>query len=93
MLKTVRAVENVLLEPPPDVIVDSLGDSGVNLKVRVWIGDAASERQVEAGVLEHCKIALDQAGIQIPFPHLQVFVDSVEEKVWERLSALRSGGG
>lgn len=91
MLRAVRAVENVLMEPEADVVVASLGSSGVNLLVRVWIDDAASERAVEAGVLEHCKIALDQAGIQIPFPHLQLFVDTVEERVWERLERLRPG--
>jgi small-conductance mechanosensitive channel len=92
MLRAVRAVDFVLLEPAPDVIVASLGNSSIDLLVRVWIDDAASERAVEAGVLEHCKIALDQAGIQIPFPHLQLFVDTVEERVWERLSALRPPG-
>lgn len=92
LLMALRAVDNALLEPPPDVVVAGLGDSGVDLVVRVWIDDAACERQVASDVLEHAKLSLDNAGIQIPFPHLQVVVDTVEERVWSRIAELRSPG-
>ncbi len=36
-------------------------------------------------VLEACKFALDEAGIEIPFPHLQLFVENVEDRVWQRM--------
>jgi hypothetical protein len=39
-------------------------------------------------------MALDQAGIQIPFPHLQLFVDEVSDDVWagaSRLAGPRTG--
>ena len=32
---------------------------------------------------ETMKIALDEAGIEIPFPHTQLIVDTVEDRVWE----------
>lgn len=75
-----------------DVIVTELGGSSVNLAVRVWIDGGEYRRPVVASVLESSKIALDQAGIQIPFPHLQLFVDDVQERVWTGMAthALRA---
>ncbi len=82
LLPAVRRVEGVLDAPAPDVVACALGDSSVNLEVRVWTGDPAHERRLHADVLEASKKALDEAGIQIPFPHLQLFVDDVSERVW-----------
>ncbi len=36
-----------------------------------------------------CKVALDRAGIEIPFPHLQLFVDDVKNRVWDGLRGSR----
>ena len=38
--------------------------------------------------MEAGKRALDAAGIQIPFPHLQLFWDDVEQRVVEKLKVL-----
>jgi hypothetical protein len=38
--------------------------------------------------VEESKTALDEAGIEIPFPHLQLFVDDVRDRVWERAAGL-----
>ena len=65
------------------MVVTSLGNSSVDLAVRVWIHAAKDERGTTHQVLEQGKRALDEAGIQIPFPHLQLFVDAVEDPVWE----------
>ncbi len=89
ILGAVRGLEGVLELPPPTVVVDALGDSSVNLAVRVWVGEAASEMPVRFRVVEASKKALDAAGIEIPFPHLQLFVDDVKERVWERLDRSR----
>ena len=69
----------VLHDPPhaPSVLVEELGASSVNLVMRAWIGPETIEVEpvVSAGLLESAKEALDAAGIQIPFPHLQLFID------------------
>ncbi len=88
MLGAIADLEGVLEDPAPSVVVEALADSSVNLSLRVWIDDAEQERPVLFRCLEASKIALDEAGIEIPFPHLQLFVDDVEEPVWERLSSL-----
>jgi small conductance mechanosensitive channel len=72
--------------PAPDVVVAGLGDSSVDLTIRVWIDDALLEPAVHADVVERAKYALDAANIEIPFPHLQLFVDDVENRVWQRLA-------
>lgn len=88
LLAAVREVDGVLATPPPDVVVVALGDSSVNLHVRIWIGVASIERPIFYRVLEVCKLALDAAGIEIPFPHLQLFVDDVRERVWQGAATL-----
>jgi len=82
LLAAVAGLEGVMAEPAPTVVVSELDNSRVNLLVRVWIDDACDERPVFHRVMEASKVALDRAGIEIPFPHLQLFVDDVREKVW-----------
>jgi small conductance mechanosensitive channel len=91
LLEAVSRIDTVKSDPAPDVVVQELGDSSVNLQIRVWI-DAAQDRQsTQFKAIEAAKLALDEAGIEIPFPHLQLFVDDVEDRVWNKAAALRSG--
>ncbi len=85
LLEAVGGIDGVLREPAPTVVAAELADSSVNLAVRVWIAHAADEVPVRFRVVEAAKVALDRAGIEIPFPHLQLFVDDVKDRVWERL--------
>jgi small conductance mechanosensitive channel len=93
LLDAVRSLPDVMQEPEPDVVVDALGDSSVNLLVRVWVEEADALPRGTAAVVEASKLALDAAGIEIPFPHLQLFVDSVEDRVIEKVAQLRPLGG
>lgn len=87
LLPALAEVEGILEDPAPDVVVMACGASSVDLEVRVWVDDAGLERPTFHRVLEASKLALDAAGIQIPYPHLQLFVDNVEERVWQRATA------
>jgi len=89
MLASVRGLDGVLTDPPPDVVVAELGDSSVNLNLRVWIERATDEEPVFFCVLEAAKLALDEAGIEIPFPHLQLFLENIEDRVWQKLAQHR----
>lgn len=64
----------------PSVLVEELGASSVNLVMLVWISPEtiAHEPVVSAALVEGAKEALDAAGIQIPFPHLQLFIDEAK---------------
>jgi small conductance mechanosensitive channel len=50
------------------VVVTALGESSVNLELRVWLRDPYTEREATFEMIELAKIALDEAGIEIPFP-------------------------
>lgn len=91
ILAAIRNLDDVLDSPPPDVVAAGLGASSQDLTIRVWIEHADVEQRTFFAVVETAKRALDDAGIQIPFPHLQLFVDQVEDRVWDRLAALGSG--
>ncbi|MEA2701719.1 MAG: hypothetical protein QOE22_428 [Candidatus Parcubacteria bacterium] len=72
ILKEVTHIEGVLGNPAPDVVVDKLADSGVNLLIRVWIADSSKERQIYFKTTETVKRSLDAAGIGIAYPHLEL---------------------
>jgi small conductance mechanosensitive channel len=88
ILDRVKTLEGVLQEPPADVVVKQLGSSSVDLVVRVWIENARYEMPVFYRVMEASKLALDEAGIQIPYHHLQLFIESVDDKIWEKAGQL-----
>ncbi len=68
LLAAVAGHKLLLDEHPPEVVVTALADSSVNLELRVWLRDPYTERQATCAMLELTKIALDEAGIEIPFP-------------------------
>ncbi len=88
LLPALARVPSVLQDPPPEVVASALGSSSVDLQARVWIADAAHERPVSFAVLEACKEALDEAGIEIPFPHLQLFIEDIRERALQGLAGL-----
>ncbi len=92
LLKAVAHLQDVLDVPEPDVVVADCADSSVNLLVRVWVHDAGSRQSVKCAVMEAAKRGLDAAGIEIPFPHLQLFWDDVEDRVVRKLSPLTGSG-
>ena len=63
--------ELVLDDPKPTVEVVEMADSSVNLVVRPWC-KTADYWNVYFGVNHAAKEALDQAGIEIPFPQMDV---------------------
>lgn len=73
LLKTAAADADVLTENPPMAAVESLGDSAVNLFLRVWV---PTEKYWDAKfrLTENVKNAFDEAGIEIPFNRMDVHV-------------------
>jgi small conductance mechanosensitive channel len=76
LLKTVEGDDRLLGNPPPTVLVMNLGDSSVNLELRFWTEDSILKFPLMWEYTEKCKRALDNAGIEIPFPHLQLFLEN-----------------
>jgi len=78
LLETIKGDTRILSSPPPAVIVTDLGDSSVNLQLRFWIENPSDQYAFFWEYTEKCKEALDRSGIEIPFPHLQLFVEKTK---------------
>lgn len=82
MLKTVQGVPEVLQEPPPEALVVALAESSVNIRLRWWV---QPPRQLDVltsqdAVLHAVKLALHEAGIDLPFPTMQILLhDQTDE--------------
>ena len=74
-METVRGVVNtdsrVLRDPEPMVVVGNLGESSVDLTIRVWC-NAGDYWGVKFDLTKALKQRFDQAGITIPFPQRTV---------------------
>ncbi len=62
----------------PEVVVTELGDSSVNMELRLFLKNPKQELAVFADYQEKVFDALTAAGIEIPFPHLQLFNDEAK---------------
>jgi small conductance mechanosensitive channel len=78
LLSTVQGDSRVQKEPAPVVLTKSLGESSVNLELRFWTEDANMKFPLEWEYTEKIKKALDAADIEIPFPHLQLFLEKTD---------------
>jgi small conductance mechanosensitive channel len=68
LTKVVTSHDKVLEDPAPVVAVLELADSSVNFVVRPWC-KSEDYWSVYFETMENIKLALDEAGIEIPFPH------------------------
>lgn len=78
LLGLVSEDDRILDTPAPAVVVTALDASSVNLQLRFWIENSADKFAFLFEYTEKAKKALDAAGIEIPFPHLQVFVEETK---------------
>lgn len=98
ILDVCAQADYILKKPAPAVVLNDLGTSTLDLLVFAWIADAANEKPHFFSLLEAVKLALDKAGIEMPFPQLDLTVRSISQQVLsqialpEQRSALTSGG-
>lgn len=77
ILDIVKKEERVLQEPAPFVGLLELGDSSVNLAVRPWV-QTEDYWPVYFALMQAFKLELDAAGVQFPYPHMDVTVTNPE---------------
>jgi len=70
----VANVEGALTDPTPLILLDNLGASSVDWKVMVW-ANSEDWLKVKQGTIRAVKMSLDEAGIEIPFPQMQVHME------------------
>ena len=73
LLKMLEDEKDVLKEKEHSVLVEELGDSAVILVVRCFIKDDLYW-PARYRLTEECKYVLDRAGIEIPYPQMDVHV-------------------
>ncbi|MCF8126305.1 MAG: mechanosensitive ion channel family protein, partial [Desulfotignum sp.] len=78
ILETLQGDTRILPEPAPAVVVTGLADSSVNLQLRFWVANPLDQFSFVWEYTEKSKKALDRAGIEIPYPHLQLFVENTD---------------
>lgn len=78
LLETTKDDTRILQSPLPIVIVKDLGDSSVNLQLRFWIENSDDQYEFIYEYTEKCKLALDKVGIEIPYPHVQMFMEDTK---------------
>jgi len=72
----IEADTRILQDPAPMIVVSALGDSAVNITTRSWV-TAADYWPVYFDLMENAKLALDEAGISIPYPQRDVHIHNV----------------
>lgn len=81
LLQAAQNVEGRLEDPAPDVYLNELGGSSIDWTVRVWVeNNMPTYLGVKEALTYGVKNALDEAGIGIPFPQMDVHLDGVIEQ-------------
>mgnify|MGYP001817322652 CR=1 FL=1 len=76
IMGVLKSHDKVLEDPAPAVIVSNLGDSSVDFNVRPWVNNS-DYWGVYSDVLHQAKLALDEAGVSIPYPQSDVHMHTV----------------
>ncbi|MCY3629595.1 MAG: mechanosensitive ion channel [Rhodothermaceae bacterium] len=75
ILEITKHDTRLMEDPEPQVVVTNLNDSSVDLSLWVYVENPKEERQIIYHYTEAIKGALNKAGIEIPFPHIQLVQD------------------
>lgn len=77
--KVKKILENVakknplsLDEPEPLIVFTDFGDSGINILLGIWF-EKTNYLKVKNSIFQEIKIAFDNEGIEIPFPHVSLY--------------------
>lgn len=77
IIKTLQKDEVVLKHPAPIATVDGIGESGINIIVRFWVAPLSVARipVIKENINEKIKRALDDAGVEVPYPYMKLILD------------------
>lgn len=77
LLRVAKESPHVLDKPEPSVLVDSFGDSSVDLELAVWIDiRSAALRRVRSDLNRDMYREFRESGVEIPFPQRDVHLKS-----------------
>lgn len=68
-VEVLRATPGVVADPPPQALVEALGDSSVVIRYLAWVDQRAVDfLKVKSEAIRRVKEALDEAGVSLPEP-------------------------
>jgi len=70
----IEADDRILEDPAPMVVVSALGDGAVDITTRSWVA-TGDYWGVYFDLMENAKLALDEAGISVPYPQTKAQMD------------------
>ncbi len=77
--------EDVLKDPKPFISFDGFGDSSLDFTIRFWTNDFAIGLRLKSKVSIAIYKALNEAGIEIPFPQRDLHLRSIDDAAAKRL--------
>ena len=72
--ETIDSHPFALKDPFPDVFVNELGESGINIIIRAW-APTSEWSDVKKELLWKVKVALERGGIELPYPHRVIWLE------------------
>ncbi len=68
ILKVMRDVQHVLMEPSPEVLAWEYGDSAIKYRIKYWIPDYSLQEEIRNSLVTALWYALRRNRMEIPFP-------------------------
>ena len=81
LFASVEGDDRVMADPPPMVLFVGLGDSSIDFELRFYLSDVMTTMVAKSDVLFRVYAALNEAGIEIPFPQRDVNLKGLESVV------------
>ena len=85
-------IEGVMSKPPPRALITALGDSNVQVRFHAWVDQRSHEfLQVRSEAIRRVKLALEDAGMDMPEPIYRVQFSQQAAIAGETISAASRG--
>ena len=78
LLKLPEGDSRIMETPSPAVVVTAMNSSSVDMKLWLYLHRPSDKNQVTWDYTEKILQVLREADIEVPFPHLQLFIDSAK---------------
>ncbi len=79
-MQALQQTPGVLVEPEPNVLIDSLGDSNVLLSLQAWVDQVHSDfAKVRSEAIRQVKLAFDQHDIDMPNPQYMIEMQAIDK--------------
>jgi small-conductance mechanosensitive channel len=83
--KVAHSTKGVSSNPAPTVLFTGFGESALNFSVRAWTTNYDDSVFIRSDMAVQILEALQQAGIEIPFPQRDLHIQSINSNIFEQM--------